>query len=275
MDEYRQINPDEVIQLVHRTKEIILDPARVKDISVKGAADYVTAADKGVQDFLEKELARLTPQAGLFAEEKINEKPDPTRAYWVLDPVDGTTNLIHDARFSAVSLALVEDGDPVMGIVYNPFTEETFTAVRGEGARLNGRPITRPACSRLADAVVSFGSSPYRKDFAKEMFPVCQRIFEQSSDFRRGGSAALELCYTAIGRLDAYFERDLKPWDYSAGWLIAQEAGARCSTFTGQPFPAFENADILACAPGIYDVLLAQLPTFSQPLSHSGFPRNQ
>lgn len=248
-----------VIELVHRTADIILDPERVGHVSEKGRADYVTEADRGVQNFLARELALLTPEAGLYAEEQINEPPDPCRPCWILDPVDGTTNLIHDYQLSAVSLGWYQNGKITFGVVYNPFTDETYTAEYGRGAFLNGRQLHVSGCDSYRNSLISFGATPYRKEMARILFPVYQRIYEQIADFRRGGSAALELCHVAAGRLDAYFEGDLKPWDYAAGQLIAKEAGAVCTTFSGDPLPVFERADIIACTPGIFDVLQADL----------------
>lgn len=253
------MDTDRIIQLVQKTRPILLDPEKKNDISEKGAADYVTAADKGVQDFLERELAQLTPGIGLIAEEKENGTPDPKKSWWILDPVDGTTNLIHDYAFSAVSLALWEKEEVTFGVVYNPFTGELFTAEKGKGAYLGRRKLSVSGRTRLGDSLVSFGASPYRKQFARILFPVYQSIFEKSADFRRGGSAALELCYVAAGRLDAYFEGDLKPWDYAAGQLIAREAGAVCRTFQDKEVPVLARADVLACTPGLYVALRKEL----------------
>ena len=254
-----------VIDLVHAAKAIIFDPAKTHDIAEKGRADYVTGADRGVQNFLEAELKSLTPDITLFAEEKINEHPDPHKSYWILDPIDGTTNLIHDYQFSAVSLALYESEEVTFSVVYNPFTEETYTAELGKGAFLNGRPIHASGCHSMKDALVSFGASPYEKQFAGVLFPLYQRIFEQIADFRRGGSAELELCQVAAGRLDAYCEANLKPWDYAAGQLIAREGGAISTGFAGDPLPILSNANILAAAPGIYESMQKELRDVNIP----------
>lgn len=250
---------NQVTAIVHSARNIICSRKLAGHVSEKSTANYVTEADQGVQAYLGQELARIAPGVGLFAEEQENEKPDPERSYWILDPVDGTTNLIHDCQFSAISLALARRGQIVFGIVYNPFMEETYTAVRGKGASRNGRPLLVSSCDSLSSALVSFGASPYRKELAPVLFPVYQRIYAQIADFRRGGSAALELCYVAAGRLDAYFEGDLKPWDYAAGQLIAAEAGALCTTFQGDALPVFERTDVLAAAPGIYPAMQAEL----------------
>ena len=122
------MNEKEIIELVHSTKSIIYNKEMVHAVTVKGAADYVTKVDVAVQEYLRKELAARTPDVILLAEEQENKNLDLAKSYWILDPIDGTTNLIHDYRMSAVSLGLYENGQMTFGVVYNPFTEETFHA---------------------------------------------------------------------------------------------------------------------------------------------------
>ena len=254
-----KIEKNDVIRLVYDTRNIILDKEKVHHISVKGAADYVTAADRGVQDFLEHGLLQISPDILLISEEKENEIPDLQKSYWILDPVDGTTNLIHNYDMSAVSLALWENGSVTFGIVYNPFTEETFMAEAGGGAFCNGHPIHVSGCASFADALISFGSCPYHKEMAAKLFPVFQSIYEKSADFRRTGSAALDLCYVAMGRQDAFFEYTLKPWDYAAGQLILKEAGGICTTVAGSELPILSASSVLGCTPGIMPYMLEEL----------------
>ena len=135
------MNEKEIIELVHSTKSIIYNKELAHAVTVKGAADYVTKVDVAIQEYLRKELAARTPDVILLAEEQENNNLDPAKSYWILDPIDGTTNLIHDYRMSAVSLGLYENGQMTFGVVYNPFTEETFHASLGKGAFLNGEPI--------------------------------------------------------------------------------------------------------------------------------------
>ena len=125
------MNYNQIIELVHSTKRIILNEEMARDVTVKGAADYVTKVDVAVQEYLRQELEKISPDIILLAEEQENNHLDKDKSYWILDPVDGTTNLIHDYQMSAVSLGLYEAGRIIFGIVYNPFTEETFHAVRG------------------------------------------------------------------------------------------------------------------------------------------------
>ena len=143
----------------------------------KGAADYVTNVDVAVQNYLKEALEKEFPKIRLIAEEKENLGLDPDNSYWILDPIDGTTNLIRDYHLSAVSLGLYENGEITFGVVYNPFTEELFYGAKGEGAYLNGAPIQVSNQPEFKDAVVSFSSSPYEKNRAKELFPVFYNIF--------------------------------------------------------------------------------------------------
>lgn len=216
---------EKLIELIKETKQIALDRSSAGAITEKGLADFVTKVDMGVQEFLRPRLKALYPDVQFMSEEQDNSQIDFSGKVWVLDPIDGTTNLIHDYKMSAVSLAMVDNGVPVLGIVYNPFTEELFSAGKGTGAYLNGNKIRVSNASKLIDSLISVGTSPYRKDLANENFELIKRLFVASEDIRRGGSAALDLCYIACGRTDGFFERNLKPWDYSAGIVIVREAG--------------------------------------------------
>lgn len=249
------MNYDEILDLVHSTRKIILNEEMAHAVTVKGAADYVTKVDVAVQEYMREELGRRTPDVILLAEEQENNNLDAKRSYWILDPIDGTTNLIHDYRMSAVSLGLYEHGQITFAVVYNPFTEETFHAVRGQGAFLNGRPIHVSHREAFDTCIISLGSSPYEKDKAAMLFPIFQNIFMETADFRRSASAALDLCYVAAGRIDGYFEFNLKPWDYAAGSLIIEEAGGRITDWDGQALPCLYNSAVISCTPEIYDKL--------------------
>lgn len=250
-----EIQRKRVMELVRQTKPLIYREMGQEKVTVKGAADYVTNVDLAVQEFLKTSLNREFPQISMIAEEKENRNLSRENFYWILDPIDGTTNLIQDYHLSAVSLGLYEKGEITFGVVYNPFTEELFHAAKGEGAFLNGKKIEVSPLPDFKDAVVSFGSSPYEKDRAKELFPIFYRIFMNCADFRRTGSAALDLCYVACGRQHAYIEQDLKPWDYSAGSLILTEAGGAAVSWEGGSLPYLVNSDVLASAPQFLETL--------------------
>ena len=236
MDFHIDIN--QLSQLCRQGGELLYDKEGSSHIRKKGRSDYVTQVDMAVQNFFAQELPKHWPQIQFMSEEKSNEDLDPNAPMWVLDPVDGTCNLIHDLRLSAISLALVEGGMVTLGIVYHPYTGELFHAIRGQGAYLNGTPIHVSDQEELADSLVAIGTSPYHKEWAEENFALFRRIFDQCSDIRRMGSAALDLAYVACWRLDAYLERGLKPWDFAAGMLLVEEAGGQVWDYQyGTPVP--------------------------------------
>lgn len=236
----------EIIEIVHRTKPLILNEEYTSSVTAKGFADFVTKVDLAVQDFLKQQLTETYPEIGLMSEEQKVNIIGPDTTTWILDPIDGTTNLIHHYQLSAVSLGLYERGKIVLGVIYNPFTEETFSAVKGEGAFLNDRPIRVSDQSDLSRTLISMGTNPYVKETAPENFAQLERIFMECTDVRISGSAALDLAYVACGRLDAFFERNLKPWDYAAGSLILTEAGGRLTDWTDHPVSFEHNSNLLA-----------------------------
>ena len=246
----------EIIQLVHHTRPLIMDQNKASDITVKGPADFVTQVDLSVQNFLRKALLEKYPQIQFMGEEDHLNTMDPEKPAWILDPIDGTTNLIYDFHHSAVSLGYYENHQIQMGVVYNPFTEETFWAKRGEGAFLNEQPICVRPTAALDNSLISIGTSPYDKDMAEENFHLFKTLFLKSLDIRRTGAASLDLAYTACGRLDGYLERNLKPWDFAAGAVILEEAGGIITTYDGSPVNYCKNQDILAGCPSIHPQLL-------------------
>lgn len=254
------MNYEEVIKLVHNTRDIIFNKEMAHAVRVKGAADFVTKVDTAVQEYMRRKLKELRPDVLLLSEEQENRDLDPALSYWILDPIDGTTNLIHDYRMSSVSLALYEHGQAVFGVVYNPFTDETFHAARGQGAFLNSRPIQVSHRAAFENCVISFGSSPYEKDKAPALFKAFQDIFIRTADFRRSASAALDLCYVAAGRVDGYLEFNLKAWDYSAGTLIVKEAGGTVTDWDSREVPYLTSSNVLAATPEIYERLKDLLP---------------
>ncbi len=243
---YNEIQIQDLAQLCRQAGELLHDKEGSTHIRKKGRADYVTQVDMAVQTFFARELPQRWPHIQFMSEEQSNAHLDPNAPMWVLDPVDGTCNLIHDLHMSAISLALVEEGRVVMGIVYNPFTGELFHAVRGQGAFLNGQPIHVSDQKELADSLIAIGTSPYHKEWAEENFALFRRLFEVGSDIRRMGTASLDLAYVACGRMDAYLERGLKPWDFAAGLLLVEEAGGQVQDYQGNPLVPTQPSDIFA-----------------------------
>ncbi len=199
-----------------------------------GDADFVTIYDKGVQDRLIAGLLEIFPDAHFFAEEKENFAEDTkTGLCFVIDPIDGTTNFIHNLGASTISVGALLDGRPVFGCVYDPYRNDLFIAVEGKGAYKNGERIS--VSDRTIDtAVVAFGTTPYRKkEYAPVGFEIARNIFCNCADIRRSGSAALDMAYIACGKLDGFFECILSPWDYMAGTVLIREAGGLVTDFAG------------------------------------------
>lgn len=212
----------------------------------EGHYNFVTDADVAVQQFLKKELMSLLPSARFFAEEQENEPltGDPT---FVVDPIDGTLNFMRHRNASAISIALLREKRPVLGVIYNPYAGEMFTAQAGQGAFLNGKPISASALP-FESAMVSFGTSPYDQELARRTMAAAAEFLLQAGDLRRCGSAALDLCDVACGRSDVFFELKLRPWDVAAGALLVQEAGG-CYISLGRGAPYFDGpCGILACS---------------------------
>jgi myo-inositol-1(or 4)-monophosphatase len=240
------LNYQEIINLVKSTCRIILGEENHLEITAKGRANFVTQVDVAVQEYLREQLHKLYPEVLLLAEEQKRIFIQPGKAYWILDPIDGTQNFIRHMGTSAVSLAYYDQGDLQFGVIYNPFLEETFHAAKGQGAYLNGRPIHVTDNNALSNCLVAIGTSPYEREYAASNWPLFAEIFSRCMDIRRGGSASLDLAYVAAGRLDAYVEHNLKPWDMAAGLVLVREAGGSVTNFSHQAVDVNLNSDICA-----------------------------
>lgn len=219
-----------------------------------GHYNYVTETDVAVQEYLRTELTMLIPGCRFFAEEQENERL--TDEYtWVVDPIDGTMNFILHRRASCVSVALLKDRAPVLGMVYQPYWDELFTAIRGEGAYLNGRPI-RVSDRPFDKAMTAIGTSPYEARLAKATAYCFEQFLTQGGDIRRVGSAAMDCCDVACGRSDIFCELTLSPWDYAAGALLVTEAGGAFMMPYAQTIDFGKPACILAANPACRDKAL-------------------
>ena len=203
-------------------------------VSLKGPANFVSAADTRAEEILHKELSRARPGYGLLLEEHGEvEGADRTHRF-IVDPLDGTTNFLHGIALFAISMALERDGELVAGLIYNPASNEMFTAERGKGAFLNDRRIRVAARTELADCVIVTGI-PHRGKSGQELFlKEMQVVMASSAGIRRTGAAALDLAWVAAGRFDGFWERNLRPWDLAAGIVILREAGGFVSDADGK-----------------------------------------
>jgi myo-inositol-1(or 4)-monophosphatase len=203
-------------------------------VSLKGPANFVSAADTRAEEILHKELSRARPGYGLLLEEHGEvEGADRTHRF-IVDPLDGTTNFLHGIPLFAISMALEREGELVAGLIYNPASNEMFTAERGKGAFLNDRRIRVAARTELADCVIVTGI-PHRGKSGQELFlKEMQAVMASSAGIRRTGAAALDLAWVAAGRFDGFWERNLRPWDLAAGIVILREAGGFVSDADGK-----------------------------------------
>ena len=195
--------------------------------------DVVTKYDRRVQELLTARLRAALPDARFFSEEQEQHDDINASALFVIDPIDGTMNFVRGLHHSCISVGYAEYGELKAAAIYDPYADELFTATRGGGAFLNGKPI-HVDNAPLRETLVCFGTTPYEPAKAHDCFTLAEKVFAASLDLRREGSAALDLCTVAAGRAGLYFELGLSPWDYAAGMLIVREAGGVCRTLEGE-----------------------------------------
>jgi myo-inositol-1(or 4)-monophosphatase len=202
-------------------------------VSLKGPANFVSAADRRAEETLYAELSKARPGYGFLGEEGgAREGADKTHT-WIVDPLDGTTNFLHGIPQFCISIGLEREGTMVAGVIYNPANEELFVAERGKGAFLNDQRIRVGARKRLSDAVVACGLPHLGRPNIALGHKETAAVQEKVAGLRRFGAAALDLAWVAAGRLDGYWERDIKPWDMAAGLLMVREAGGFVSDLDG------------------------------------------
>lgn len=221
------------------------------EVESKGHNDFVTQMDRYSEGLLVEGLSQIVPEAGFIAEEQT--RTDRGEHYnWIVDPIDGTTNFIHGMPPFAISIALMEDDKIVVGVVFELFAEELFTAWLGGGAYLNGEPIHTTKAQSVPEALVATGF-PYSNFTRLEPYMLTLRHFmEHSHGVRRIGSAATDMAYVAAGRFDAFYEYDLKPYDVAAGCILVTEAGGKLADFSGGTDYIF-GREMVATAPALHD----------------------
>lgn len=231
-------------------------------VSQKGEKDFVTEIDLKISDLLCETLPKLIEGSTVISEE--GRKGRPERKYcWVIDPVDGTSNLIYDLPAYAISIGLLEDKKPVLGVVYNPKTKEMFWAAKGLGAFCNEKPITVCRDSTISETLILAETNPYCNRRENPFHEIISEIFCDCIDYRVIGSAALDCCYVACGRGGALISQNLKPWDYAAGEIILEEAGGFLTQWTGEPVGYYGNSTVLASNGLLHKEILSRLKKFT------------
>jgi myo-inositol-1(or 4)-monophosphatase len=235
-------------------------------VSIKGPANFVSAADHKAEDIIFTELKKARPEYGFLMEER-GEVPGPDKTHrWIVDPLDGTTNFLHSIPLFCSSIGLEREGVLVAGVIYNPITDELFTAEKGKGAFLNDRRRLRVAARKTLDDCVIATGIPHRgrKGHATFLREI-ERVMLNVAGVRRTGSAALDLAWTAAGRFDAYFERNIKPWDMAAGVLMIRESGGTVSDIDGSD-QMMDSGDIIVGNKDIHRLLMPLLVHPTAPI---------
>ncbi|MFH1237521.1 MAG: inositol monophosphatase family protein [Candidatus Aenigmatarchaeota archaeon] len=235
-------------------KLILSQTGNRRILAFKSKIDFVTNVDKNSEKLITSMIRHRFPGHGIMAEE--GTKIENEENMWIIDPLDGTTNFTHGYPFFCVSIALVRNGVQSLGVVYDPIRDEMFHAVAGHGAYLNGKRIRVSKAVELKDSLLTTG-------FYYERGEIMRKTLEKMGDFlsrnvhgvRRDGSAALDMCYVACGRIDGYWEYVLSPWDFAASSLIAMEAGTKVTSPDGKPIE-MKRMGVLAANPEIHKKML-------------------
>lgn len=227
-------------------------------VSLKGPADYVSQADRKAEEIVLAELSRARPTYGFLGEEGGETKGTDGQHRWIVDPLDGTTNFLHGIPHFAVSIALERDGEVVAGVIYNPVTDELFTADRGQGAFLNDRRIRVAGRRTLEDCVMGTGVPHLGRGDHSAYLGELSGVMGQVAGIRRMGAAALDMAYVAAGRLDGYWEDGVSAWDLAAGIIMLREAGGFVSDKKGGG-KMFDHKNVVAGNERIHKELLRLL----------------
>lgn len=249
-----------MINAVQKTaKNLIRDFGEIENLQIsrKGPSDYVTNADLMAEKMLRAELSKARPSYGFLMEEGGSVEGSDTSNRWIIDPIDGTTNFMHGLPQWCISVALERDGDVHAGVIYDPIKDELFWGERGAGAFVNNNRRLRVSNrNRLDDCIVSTDVPGIGRGHHATLLADLQKVMGQVAGVRRLGSAALDLAYVAAGRLDAYYERDIKPWDIAAGILLVREAGGFVTDLQGGK-KILESNNVIAANQSIHGALFA------------------
>lgn len=254
-------------ELLEKVKELALEVSGLAKrdehlfIKKKGAKDFVTETDLKISEYLSVRLPQLLQDSIVISEEG-DTRQLTNRYCWIIDPIDGTSNYIFGWREFCISIGLVENGTPVLGVVYSPGTNELFEAAKGEGARCNGKPIHVSAEEHTGDTLILAETNPYGNRALGTLPRLFGKIFPDCIDLRITGSAALDCCYVACGRGGAFFAESLKPWDFAAGEIILAEAGGKLTAWDGSKSVFVGNFNAIATNGLVHDEMLEKMKEF-------------
>lgn len=247
---------DEIMKIAKEAGEIMIAAHSSKIMEKTGHANFCTETDEKIQGFLIGKLKEVLPEAEFLGEEDgqdVFTSKMKEGFCFVLDPIDGTSNFIYGYRPSVVSIALLKDGKPYIGVVYNPYDDMMFSAAAGQGAYMNGEKIMS-SDSSLSESLAVFGTAPYYTELQERTFDIAKKLLPMCVDLRRSGTAAWDMCCVAIGRCNLYFELKIQLWDYAAAALIAQEAGCIVTDVEGNPLSYTGFTSAVCRARGVKDM---------------------
>lgn len=238
---------DKVKVAVKEAAQIILNADRSGDYidEKSGHANFVTKYDTLVQQTLKDSLYNILPEAHFIGEEGDAQSFDGKGFAFIVDPIDGTTNFIRDYHISVISVGMTQNGERVAGVIYDPYQDRMYSAIKGKGAFCNDAPI-HVSNNTLENSIVIFGTATYYEEYAEETFKKAYEYYKKSLDIRRSGSAATDLCHIADGSADMFFELRLCPWDFAAGSIIVEEAGGIVTGVNGEAVDVSRPMGILA-----------------------------
>lgn len=246
-------------KLIKKAGKVVLkNHNKAKKIDYKkGHFNLVTSADKETEALIIKEIKKKYPTHTIVAEETGKHKNDPTYE-WIIDPIDGTTNFAHSYPFFCTSIGFAKKGVVQFGLIYNPVTDELFTAKKGKGAKLNGKKISVSKSKTLKESLLTTGFPHDKKSSKHKNFALFRNLTLNSHGVRRDGAAALDLCYVAAGRVEGFWEQKLNAWDVAAGTLILTEAGGKVTKYDGSKYSIYDK-EILATNGKIHKELMGYL----------------
>lgn len=257
------------VEAVVRAGDVMIDRfGTAVRVDMKGAIDLVTDVDVAIEREFRALIAARFPDHTVLGEEMGGSPAPAEGACWVFDPIDGTTNFAHGLPIFCSSLALEIDGVAQIAAVYDPTRRELFTAERGGGAFLNGRPLQVSSAETLLEALLVTGFPYDVHSRIQEIVGLFAEFVGRARAVRRLGSAAIDLCYVAAGRMDGFWERDLNPWDIAGGALLVAEAGGTISRFDGQPFHS-RGRDVVASNGRIHGAMLDVIAAHRRSMSAS------
>ncbi|MBX9684712.1 MAG: inositol monophosphatase [Hyphomicrobium sp.] len=224
-------------------------------VSIKGPANFVSNADHKAEEVIFRELNKGRPGYGFLMEERGAISGADTSHRWIVDPLDGTTNFLHSNPLFAISIGLEREGQLVAGVIYNPASDELYTAEKGKGAFMNDRRLRVAARRTLGDCLVTTGIPHRGRDGHPRFLRDMETVMREVAGIRRTGSAALDLAFIAAGRFDAYWERNLQAWDLAAGIVLVREAGGMVNDLAGGD-KMLDSGDVIAANSAIQKALL-------------------